>query len=250
MTKPSDGVLWRGVSHSIPIAAVVTGTGRKSENVKTGDMQQLWVLVEGMSALKAVETGADVAVCGDCPLRGDGVKNRGCYVDMMRAPNTVSRILNGGSAYPGAKPRRYGEGQLNPTKPLRLGAYGDPGMVPWTMLRRWIEQVPGWTGYTHQWKKLSSARHGRYLMASCDTLEEVREARRKGWRAFLVRPRGHQGQPMEGRWAQCPASVEAGSRTTCAKCGLCSGNDGKGSVDVWINAHGTGARFAEQKMEV
>jgi hypothetical protein len=47
-----------------------------SENRKTGDMVQVWVLVRNESPWDAVKSGTDASVCFDCPHRGDSATGR------------------------------------------------------------------------------------------------------------------------------------------------------------------------------
>ena len=68
-------VFYRGPSQidGKPIVAVAT---LKSNNRKTGDMIQTWILRSMMSPIRALATGGDRSICGDCFHRGDKDEGR------------------------------------------------------------------------------------------------------------------------------------------------------------------------------
>lgn len=74
-----------------------------------------------------------------------------------------------------------------------------------------------------------------FAMASVDSAAERLEAKSLGWRTFRVRDLGEPIEPKEG---VCPASVEAGHRTTCDLCRACGGHSAKAKIDMVIMAHG------------
>ena len=191
------------------IKSVITGTKTKSANVKTGDMAQMWIMVAEERPTDAAKTGADSAVCGECPHRPLLAKINGvapCYVNLGQAPNGVYK-----SEYPDAMPTIK--------KPLRLGAYGEPTALPFELVRDAVNNADGHTGYTHQWRTCDP-RFKTLLMASVDSIEEQIEAQAQGWRTFRVRK--ETDALMDGE-IQCPASKWGGFKTNCAKCGLCAG---------------------------
>jgi len=223
-----SGILWTGPSliDGSPIAVVAT-TG--SQNSKTGDMVQTWIVRADMLATDAIHKGADYSICGNCPHRGiisdvvvDGVtvqKNSGrqCYVKVFQAPRSVSaKLLRGG--YDVVDPSEMGKGRM-----VRLGNYGDPAAVPTHVWEALTSKALGWTGYTHQWKTDDSLKH--LCMASADNELEAKQAQDMGWRTFRVSPRlTAKVIPVAiANEITCPASKEAGQKTTCADCGLCRG---------------------------
>ncbi len=215
------------VWQSDTIAAILT---RGSENSKTGNMSQLWIIRSDMSPVEAVQTGADEAICGNCHLRGT-LGKRACYVNVTKAPNQVYRAFARGTYQPlpaeGIKP--------NPT---RLGAYGDPAMLPYEVVQSIVCGVKRHTGYTHQWESCDP-RFARLVMASVETLAQRDRAKARGYRTFRVGKPGE--RPVRGE-ILCPASEEAGKKTQCIRCGLCDGSRGAGDVrkDIFIPAHGVG----------
>jgi hypothetical protein len=71
----------------------------------------------------------------------------------------------------------------------------------------------------------------------------MEEAHAKGWRTFRVRAAN---EPVTAkREVICPASNEAGNRTSCLDCKACGGLSAKAKVSMVIIAHGaTAKRFA------
>jgi len=222
-----------------PVVAVATGLGAdrwaKSRNVKTGSMVQAWILRRDRSPIDAAQDGSDNAICGDCAQRAvPGVRRRSCYVNVAWAPLNIWRKAVAGG-YPPLDAVAF-SGAL-----VRIGAYGDPAAVPHETWLRVLAWVRGWTGYTHAWSDPRFQDLRGYCMASVDSPEEADRARALGWRTFRVRRSGAPLHPGARREVACPASEEAGHRTTCAACRICDGLARAKAPDVVINAHGPGA---------
>lgn len=205
-----------------PIVAIAT---TKSENRKTGDMIQTWILRSRIDPVRAIMTGGDRSICGDCPHRSGEVRT--CYVNVGQAPFAVYHAYKRGI---------YPRGSLPVHKAVRMGAYGDPVAVPFDAWKG-IEAAPLRTGYTHQWRRPEARPFRDLIMASCDSPAEAIEAARKGWRTFLVRPVDSR-DPLEGM-IQCPSD----RGVQCANCGLCAGREHRNAPSIWIEAHGTAAAF-------
>ena len=221
-----DHLLWRGRSRFTgdPIAAVVTGLDRPSKNRKTGTMATVWVIPHAISPIAAIRSGTDSMVCGLCSLRPILHKlarraraKMPCYVDTSKAPWAIwNRYRRGGYA---AKER--GEFPL----PVRLTGHGDGATIPLRVIEGIIPRCAhGWTAYTSHWQRRRSLRP--YFMASCKSLAEARTAWARGWRTFRV---VQANDPLMPNEIACPASAEAGQRTTCDRCGLCDGLGGRSS---------------------
>jgi hypothetical protein len=228
MAKPNGFTAYRGPSllDGVPIVSKVTGTQRPSDNPKTGPMLQQFVLVDGVKPTEALKTGQDESVCGDCAhrpfkirqikeahkqgLRLEEKPDVPCYLAVFMAPTSVWK-----TEYPDmadVEPSKYA---------VRLGAYGNPDSVPIEVNRAIIAMGNGrHTGYTHNWRTCDQA-YAEILMASVDSEAEALEAQAMGWRRFRVRG---ETEPLMEDEVACPASKESGYRTTCARCGLCSGN--------------------------
>lgn len=216
LPKVSGIELWRGPSN-FDGSEIVAIAILRSENMKTGNMIQTFILRIGTVPTEAVKNGEDAAICGDCPHRRTEDGKRSCYVNVGQSVNSVYRSFLKGN-YPKVSEDSWGK--LVKGRKVRLGAYGDPAMVPAPVWEKFIANSAGHTGYTHQWKKTSeSFKH--LCMASVDSMEEAREAWSAGWRTFRVRGASEVKQSGE---VSCPASKEAGFKTTCENCGLCAGS--------------------------
>lgn len=227
--------VWRGPSRidGSPIVVLASGFERASRNAKTGAMVQTYILRADVDPITAINTGADVSICGDCRHRSTDRKLRTCYVDVSKSVRSVWLSWHGGRVQSADLDT---VSEMARDRAIRLGAYGDPAAVPmavWSALLRYARRH---TGYTHQWRTLSPD-YRTILVASVDTLAEYEEAKIDHWRTFRVRAAGESSAARE---ISCPASDEAGKRTTCDKCTLCDGSRGTADTrrDIVINAHG------------
>lgn len=226
------------VYHARGIVVILTGLTKKSANDKTGAMLQTWILRDDVDPWTACKTGQDSAICFDCPHRGyvenGKLKGRTCYVRVYQAPKSVYQAFKRG------KYRKVGlseASRLCRDRKVRIGSYGDPYAVPVQVWKMLTKHAAGWTGYTHQATRAHKSL-SRYCMASADTLDESKSLQDKGWRTFRV------ADPKEWKRARgevlCPASKEAGSKTSCTNCNLCKGcpQGAEGIKSVVIPAHG------------
>ena len=218
-----NGYILHEDSHRVIIA---TGFAHPSENRKTGDMIQVWILVKACDPVEAIRTGLDRLICGNCVHRGDGHgADRSCYVNVGQAPLGIWRAWKAGN-YP---PLRSLEGFTG--RRVRFGAYGDPVHIPLPLALAIAGVSSGWTGYTHQWRKPSLQGWKTLLMASVDSVAELVIARSMGWSTFRVGSEASTGESL------C-ASEAIG--TPCAVCLLCAGARG-GLESVHIPPHGKGS---------
>ena len=236
MKKTNCYIIYRGPSEldGEPIVVVATGFAKGSTNTKTGGgLIQTWILRDDIDPVVAANTGADSAICGQCPHRGvviDG-KNvgRSCYVTLFQAPLNVWRTLHRGN-YPMADDLA----ELFDGRGVRLGAYGDPAAVPLKVWQAVMSRAAFGTGYTHQWLTAPLG-FAEYVMASCDSATERAMAVAMGYRTFTVRAAS---DPLAKGEITCPASAEAGHKTTCDKCKACGGTASKAKCNISIIAHG------------
>lgn len=235
---PRGVVVWEGPSRfdGSPVVVVVTF---KSDNRKTGNMAQVWILRQDMAPREAVASGADAAVCGTCPLRGDGTgKGRACYVDLAKAPRSVWAAYRRGT-YP--RVTLTHAARLLSGRTVRLGAYGDPTMAPLYVMRALVATAKGRTGYTHGWRDIDPA-WSRLLMASADSVQDRRDARALGYRSFYVAP---VGTDLQSSGAMLCSATRERNPLQCSECLACAGtgDTGRVAVDVAIIAHGSGAKY-------
>jgi len=226
-----------------PIVCIAT---LHSTNRKTGDMVQTWVLLADRDPIAGSRTGADRAICGDCPSRGTArpkaktglAANRPCYVDLGRSPLGIWRAWRRG-IYPVASGHAaiaaVGRGRA-----VRLGAYGDPAAIPSYVNESLVSEASGHTAYSHQldWAGATGFDASR-MMVSADSLAGAQRAWDSGARTFRVV--GAVADVVREREVLCPASEEAGKRTQCARCLLCGGAQVK-AKSIAIVVHGAGKR--------
>lgn len=217
-------VIYEGKSALLDADIVVIAT-TGSKNRKTGSMVQTWILLQEMSPVDAVKQSMDIAICGDCPLRGIYGKRRACYVNVGQAPGAIWRKWFR---------RGYPYGNVNTSgRMVRLGAYGDPAAVPIQVWFDVLRGAKGHTGYTHQWRTCDQE-FRRLVMASCETPTDVELAHSMGWRTFRTKL---PSLPVLRGEIVCPASNEAGHRLSCEQCGACNGGSPP-KASVVINGHG------------
>jgi hypothetical protein len=224
-------VLWESATQ----VAIATGFKRPSANRKTGKMIQIFIIVKQVDPVTAIHTGQDEAVCFSCKLRGrineEGkLVERACYVDLPKSVLSVWNCFHRGGY------RKLEDYSVFDGRNVRFGAYGEPVLLPLDMVREIAGRASKRTGYTHRWKEVAIQGYRHFFMASCDQ-SDYQEAEALGWRTFSV------SEEALEKHVLCPASEEAGKRTNCAKCGLCSGTSLQ-ARSIWIPAHGQGKKYA------
>lgn len=231
-------ILYEGPSQldGAPIVCVVTGLAKASANDKTGAMLQTWILRADMHPSEVLKRQLDGSICGDCPHSSRFAGS--CYVRVANAPRAVWE------AYRAGKYETWdGDASVFEGKTLRFGSYGDPAAVPlavWNEVR--ATGLAGWTGYTHQWKRLAVREWG-WLMASADTPLDGALARASGWRYFRVA--SDDALPLRTDSQGELGCLSVTKSVTCAACKLCSGkrtDRPDNRPDIVIAAHGANAR--------
>lgn len=242
----SGHVIYRGPSllDGAPIVVVALSS---SSNRKTGDMVQTYILRDDMDPVTASRIGADVSICGNCPHRGVAhsgdtgqAKDRTCYVLLAQGPLMVWKGLLKGS-YPDTFGHRsvaaIGRGRM-----VRIGTYGDGAAVPSYVWDSLCSEAKGWTAYTHQSAWVGAAADPSRFMVSVESKAQAHDAWSQGARTFRVI--ADVRDVVAGREVLCPASEEAGKRTTCDACKLCAGASLK-AKSIAIVAHGTAKNKAK-----
>lgn len=208
-----------------PIVAIALK--KRSKNTKTGPMVQTYIIRADIDPREASKTGADFSICGNCPLRGIPTNDkarkqalkRPCYVNLGQGPTGVYKAFTRGIylTVTGHKAiAAIGKGRM-----VRLGTYGDPAAVPAYIWESLISEAEGHTAYTHQSGVEQAQARPEFMMISADNEEQARVAWSNGQRTFRVIKATH--EIVTGREILCPASKEAGFKTTCNSCGLCGG---------------------------
>jgi hypothetical protein len=176
----------------------------ETSNRKTGNMVQIWFLLENVNPVDAVKRGIDAStICRECPFAAGG----GCYVNVGQAPLAIWKAYHRG-AYGDLIPAHYSNAFAG--RKIRFGAYGNPTLLPLAMVKAIASVSSGWTGYFHDWKSNPLA-HGysAFFMASTETENSLKLASALGFRTFHVSP----VKPAE--------SLECLSETRNLECSQC-----------------------------
>ena len=207
-----SGIIWKGESQydNSPIMLLATGEDKRSNNIKTGAMIQLWILRTDMPPVEAVKQNLDGAVCGECTMRWNS--GGGCYVIPFHYSIMWKKAMTSESWY---TPQQLATLSRKKHLPIRMGAYGDPAMVP---LEVWKQMgvMPKGSGYTHQWETADTG-FAELVMASVETLEKKEEANAKGYRTFRIL---NNAADLAADEVMCPNYTQG---IQCRTCGLCGG---------------------------
>jgi hypothetical protein len=134
-------------------------------------------------------------------------EGRKCYVRIDQGPLIVWKAYKRGYYKPESA-RALGRGRM-----VRLGTYGDPAAIPAAVWDDLLAEATGWTGYSHQ-----SGFRPDLVMQSADTFEAAADFWSQGMRTFRVVQ--SLADVIPTKEVLCPASAEAGRRTTCEACKL------------------------------
>jgi hypothetical protein len=234
-------IIYRGKSNlnGKPIVVVALMKG----NNKTGNMIQLYILVDGIDPREANKIGCDDTICGNCKHKGDVsinplrkiAENRSCYVQLGQGVLVVyNQMLKG--AYPDISCSPDKIADLAIDRSVRVGAYGDGHAVPDYVIDCILSKSDGHTGYTHQADHpMVKLRHDIYML-SVESLQGAIRFWNKGYRTFRVLA---EGDTLTSNEILCPASKEAGFKVTCNDCLLCGGTS-VNAKSIAIYAHGAG----------
>lgn len=237
----SGVILWEGASplDGKPIVLIAIND---TKNGKNGNMIQTFIMRSDINPIVANRLGEDYSVCGDCIHRGlpnysktsGGADKRTCYVMLL--------MLN--SIYKAYKKGKYTRVQGHTAisewfrgELVRLGAYGDPSAIPSYIWDSVLLYAKNSTGYTHQFDTDGADVRADMCMISVDTLAQAERQWSIGNRTFRVGKSIDEIVPHKE--VLCPASHEAGKRTSCDNCILCKGNTIK-AKSVFIPVHGNG----------
>jgi hypothetical protein len=230
-----SGIIYKGPSliDGKPIVVIATYSNR---NTKTGNVVQTYIEREDINPLEASKTGEDESICGTCPLRGTPTtdpsrkiaEGRRCYVNLGQGVLIVWRSYHRG-VYPAAQDSAA-RASIGRGRVVRVGTYGDGRAVPDHVWDELLSECSAWTAYTHGegWRP-------DLAMQSVEDIDTARAHWRAGRRTFRIVT--GVAEIDTANEVLCPASKEAGRRTTCASCKLCSGTFTKSPKSIAIPAH-------------
>lgn len=235
--KPTGYIIYEGPSilDGAPIVMIATVS---TDNRKTGDMVQTWIIRSDMSPLDASKAKEDSSICGNCPHKWSA--GGACYVNLGQAPTSIYNAYKRG-AYPRATPEQLR--RILHNRRVRLGAYGDPAAVPVHILQTLTTYASGHTGYTHQMRhKNFDPNVLNYCMASADTLKQAANLWAAKARTFRIVQDITEKQPGE---IECLSDAKG---IPCNECLLCDGKDNQTKPNIVIAVHGSRAgRFLNNK---
>jgi len=230
LLKEKGFIIHRGTVGGENFVVIAT---MSTTNRKTGNMIQVWILLENIRPTEAVNSGLDAStVCKGCKF----ASKNGCYVQVGQAPFQIWKSFKSG-LYRELTPANYQYAFGG--RSVRFGAYGNPSLLPISKIKAIAKISDGWTGYFHDWKDMHPSTrkaYGQYLMVSTETNDSRKLAEKLKLRYFHVSPI----KPKE--------TIECLSETkglTCEKCKLCSGLTKKNKPSIWINPHGATKTRAE-----
>lgn len=212
---------------------------KPSENKKLGKFN-LVIQTYHFSEDQLQDFKNDAANCLDCPYsyNMNGGKSGGCYTHKgyqgMGIKSMVKRLSK-------LDIPNYSKDSFNsfikyisdyPVELCRLGAYGEPCLLPLNLMGKLVRVSSKHTGYTHQWNKPEFKAYSKYLMASTHNSFETAIANDLGFRAF------ESSTIKTKNIAVCPASKEfKGNKKTCTECAACNGTYNRKKNNLFIYKH-------------
>lgn len=222
--KPLGMILFDGGTYN-PIVVLLK---YDSDNVKTGNMSQIYIIRNDMKPSYALKTGNDDLICGECIHRVEGT----CYVNVPFGVNSIYQSwLNGNYEALDYRIMKY----KIKNNFVRFGSYGDPVFIPIELVDYISKNCKGWTGYSHQWQDPQFDAFKRYFMASVDNESEYQKSINLGWRSYRV---STNNDTLNGE-IMCPHDSESDTPIQCADCRLCDGlGRHKNARNIAVIVHG------------
>jgi hypothetical protein len=167
--------------------------------------------------------------CGDCPL-----KNNGCYAEVHWTGKTARRLdpHSSDTLAENEAEEILKLSHMTP-KPLRLHEIGDcktpyAASVVAEAARKFMDRTKQavWT-YTHSWREVPRFFWNKVsILASCHTVEQVKEAHSKGYAAAIVVDEFKNGKKAWKKdgftFIPCPnQATDKKEGITCDECKLC-----------------------------
>lgn len=215
-------IIHEGEVNGHKFAAIAT---LKTSNRKTGNMVQIWFLLTDVNPVECVKLGLDaLTICKDCPF----ASGNGCYVNIGQAPLSVWKAYKRG-LYGQLYPEGYAS--VFSGRKVRFGAYGNPSLLPVSIVKAIASVAKGWTGYFHDWRtNRFASEYAKFFMVSTETESSYRLAKSLNYRAF------HASPVKPANAIECMSDAKG---LTCEQCLLCQGLNKSRLADVWINPHGS-----------
>jgi hypothetical protein len=239
MSKILGYIAYEGPSKldGAPIVVIINKIDAPSANDKTGALVQSFIIRSDINPIEALKTGADASICGQCihrPILAAELGEAPCYVNVGRSVLAVYNAYKRGR-YVKVSPKKLA--RILAGKKLRIGTYGDGAAAPVSLWQTLTMYTLDHVGYTHQWQRpgFDHFAWSTLVMASADTADEALEAQELSYRTFRVSI----GLDKRVGEISCPASAEAGKKTTCENCMLCAGQM-KAAKNIVIADHARG----------
>tara|TARA_R110000782_G_scaffold96183_6_gene180645 strand:- start:115 stop:819 length:705 start_codon:yes stop_codon:yes gene_type:complete len=205
---------------------------RKIVQSYTFSQSQMQSILDDEKGMKNFFSKAD-SNCLDCPFNSFGLcytHKFNQYVGFKSMLKSIVKEYNTFESIPTFNQMIYNKIMLMSAGTyVRFGTYGEPSLHPLSLIEDIVKVCDNWTGYTHQWHRHKEL--GKYFMASTHTPLQEKKAMSFGYRSFIATP------TELNEYVNCPASKEMGYKSSCSKCGLCSGTKGKGSKSIFIINH-------------
>jgi hypothetical protein len=171
------------------------------------------------------------SVCFDCPFRGYlkcYTHKYQQYAGFLSMLKSIAREFKNVQEIPSINLLENKIVDLSKDKYIRFGTYGEPTLIPVNLVGDMVNASKSHTGYSHQWAK--KPEYAPFFMASTHSEGQANMAQKLGFRSFIASNKTLTNAVV------CPASNEAGFKSTCEKCGLCSGQR-KGTKNIQILEH-------------
>lgn len=205
---------------------------RKIVQSYTFSMNQMKSIMKNIKGMKAFFSVAD-SNCMDCPFNNFGLcytHKFNQYVGFISMLKSIIKEYKTFENLPLYDQKIHNEIiSISTNTYVRFGTYGEPSLHPKQLIQDITNVASNWTGYTHQWHKNKEL--SKYFMASTHTETQEKKARLFGYRSFIA------SKEKLNSYVNCPASKESGYKSSCSKCGLCSGTKGKGNKSIYILNH-------------
>ena len=227
MKKPVAVILYKGSSALDPSREIVAIATLSSNNRKTGNMIQVWILSENIHPVQLSANKLDDLICGNCSHRQS--LGGACYVNIGQAPAAVFKAYRRG-LYPVYDSSIHA--YLFTGRKIRLGAYGDPAAMPFEIAAHVVSLSDGHTAYTHQQKHPGfDVRFLSLCMISADTPKQAAAAHAIGAKTFRIAVDITDKFDNE---IECLADSQG---ISCHDCGICKGSSAP--VSIVIAVHGS-----------